>query len=268
MTGPEAIARLLLKTREEARAVPVSDWRETGPAIADADSGYAIQAETLRIRTREMGQTAIGYKIGATNTLARELLGTPEPFYGRLYDASSSDGTGMTFVAGVHKVAEPEIALRIAEDLDPAGAPFDAAAIRAATGAVLPAIEIVASCFDPWIEVGAPTLIADNGAHGLWRMGTALVAFDHLDLEGLEVSVTTTRAGGFSGKGGAVDGGPFGAAAWLANRLAAQGLGLKAGDLISTGTVTPPIPLSGADRIEADFGALGHMVLEIQAPGG
>ena len=263
MTTPDAIARQLLANRAAAQPIANGDWRATGLAPADQETGYATQAAMTTLLA-EQGQSPIGYKIGATNQMARDLLGVTAPFYGRLYDATSSGTPGsLSMIAGVHEVAEPEVAIRLGTDLDPTGAPFDAAAIEAATDALLPAIEVIISCFEPWMQAGAPSLIADNGAHGSWIMGAPITdwsAFDPLDSP---VHVNVTGAEPMTGRGGAVDGGAFGAAAWLANKLAAQGRGLKAGDYISTGTVTPPIKLVSGQKIDADYGALGTISLTV-----
>ena len=263
LTQPDATARQLLAYRAQAKPVPNAEWQASGLVPADQNAAYAAQDAMTAILTQQ-GQIPIGYKIGATNQAARGLLGVEHPFYGRLYDATSSEGPGrLDMIAGLHEVAEPEIAIRMGRDLDPSDAPFDAAAIEAAADALLPAIEVIISPFEPWMEAGAPTLVADNGVHGSWIMGAPVTDWSGFDpLEGpIRVAVTGTDP--TTGKGGAVDGGPFGAAAWLANKLASQGRGLKAGDYISTGTVTPPIKLRPGQRIDADYGALGQISLTV-----
>ena len=66
------------------------------------------------------------------------------------------------------------------------------------------------------------------------------------------------------GKGANVDGGPFGATAWLANELAKYGRALKAGDYVTTGTAIAPFPYAGDGKTAvADFGALGKVEVRI-----
>lgn len=265
MTRPDTTARRLLDNRTAGQPIANADWHASGLAPAHQAAGYAAQDAMTAILT-ELGDTVIGYKIGATNQTARDLLGVSSPFYGRLYDISSVETPGeMDLIEAVHKVAEPEVAIRLGQDLDPSGGPFDAATIEAATQSLHPAIEIITSPFDPWMEAGAPTLIADNGAHGAWVVGEAITDWSGFDpLEGL-IHVQVSGMELLTGKGGAVDGGAFGAAAWLANKLAEQGRGLKAGDYVSTGTVTPPIKLVRGQRIEAAFGPLGTVSLTVSS---
>ena len=48
-----------------------------------------------------------------------------------------------------------------------------------------------------------------------------------------------------------------GATAWLANTLATKGRTLKARDYVTTGSVTPPIPVEPRQQVLADFGPFG-----------
>lgn len=253
----ETAARTLQDHRR--RVVPL-------PALPDAcrpattEEGYAIQQALIDLRIREGGARSIGWKIGATNPGARELLGVSEPFFGVLLDNLTTDSPS-SFVAAqmFQRVIEPEIAVLIGADLDPADAPFDAAAIRQVARAVLPAIEVVDTPLSAGLKAGGPSLIADDGSHGRWVKGAPVANWQNLDL--LEHKVTMAVDGSVvrEGRGGNVDGGPFGATAWLATALAARGLGLKAGQYVTTGTTTQPIPVEAGQTVVADFGTLGRI---------
>lgn len=60
-----------------------------------------------------------------------------------------------------------------------------------------------------------------------------------------------------SATGAAVLGDPARAVAWLVNKLAEHHQSLKAGDIILPRSMTPIYPVGKADRIEAEFDALG-----------
>ncbi len=254
-------ARNLLNHRDRGRTIGSVPEADRPAGIAE---GYAIQAEAERILREERGVAAIGFKIGATSALARELLGVPEPFFGRLYDATTHESPAdLPAGANFFRVHEPEVAVRIGRDLDPAAAPFDAAAIEAATCAVLPAVEVIGCHFDPWMEAGAANLISDNAAHGRWVAGAAVTDWSGIDLLDCPVSLRIDGETAARGRGRNVDGGAFGATAWLANTLAAMGRGLKAGDHVTTGTVAPPPPAAPGQEVTADFGPLGAVTLRI-----
>lgn len=258
----EEAARIILDHRERGAVLPVPPEPDR---LSDLARGYAVQ-DALDALIRARGAQPIGWKIGGTNAAARQRLGLGEPFFGRLYDAvTEASPAAFPALPGFFRVLEAEIGLRLARDLPPEEAPFDAGRIAAATAALLPAIEIVGSRLEPWAEAGAPFIAADNGAHGCWIHGPALEDWSGFDpMEG-EVTLSVEGGEEVTGAGRNVDGGPFGAAAWLANALAARGLGLRAGDYVTTGTVTTPVPVGAGQVARADFGRLG--VVEVRIGG-
>lgn len=260
-TEIEAAARVLIEHRDRQTPHPVASIRFAPPDLATA---YRIQAAFETILVKERGDRAIGYKIGATNQVARTHLKIQAPFFGRLYQSiTGASPARLAHAPAFFRAHEPEIALQIDRDLPAQHAPYTAEQIATATRAVLPVIEVVGSCFTPWAEAGAPNLAADNAAHGYWVTGTPVTGFAGLDLLALAVSLSVNGTVVATGEGRAVDGGPFGAAAWLANTLAAMGRGLKAGDFISTGTVMAPYPTDANQDVVADFGPLGRVALRI-----
>jgi 2-keto-4-pentenoate hydratase len=54
-------------------------------------------------------------------------------------------------------------------------------------------------------------------------------------------------------------GDPRVALAWLANELRGLGVTLKAGEVVTTGTCHPPLPIQSGDRFAADFGIFGKV---------
>jgi 2-keto-4-pentenoate hydratase len=62
-----------------------------------------------------------------------------------------------------------------------------------------------------------------------------------------------------TGSGGNVLGDPRTALVWIAEDLRRHGRGLRAGDVVTTGTTTAPVPVGAGDEVRADFGALGEV---------
>jgi 2-keto-4-pentenoate hydratase len=74
-----------------------------------------------------------------------------------------------------------------------------------------------------------------------------------------EKPVITLRGRQHAGHGKNVLGDPRIALAWLANELRELGLTLRAGEVVTTGTCHPPLPIEAGDHFQADFGALGKV---------
>ena len=62
-----------------------------------------------------------------------------------------------------------------------------------------------------------------------------------------------------TGTGERALGDPMNVLLWLANQQSAAGRGLKAGEIVSTGTCTGLDPVRPGDRVQADFGDLGRV---------
>jgi 2-oxo-3-hexenedioate decarboxylase len=62
--------------------------------------------------------------------------------------------------------------------------------------------------------------------------------------------------------GAAVMGHPAASVAWLADRLATEGEGLRAGQLVFSGGLTAPVPVVAGGSVTFEFDGLG--VIEIQ----
>ena len=252
----EEIADDLLARRAEGRFLAAEG---ASPRVSDLSMALAVQDAIVTAQGND-GIRPIGYKIGATSQAARDMLGIPGPFRGVLFDRTShQSGARLPRGNGVYQVWEVEIAVRLGRDLDPAGAPFSASNIESATAALIPAIEIVGSAWQPFNQAPKYDLIADNAVHGAWIHGDDVADWSAMDLSDGAVSLMIDGQIAAEGRGANVEGGPFGSTAWLANELAETGRGLRAGDVVTTGTVTPLVAISGPGLAVADFGPLGRV---------
>ncbi len=64
-----------------------------------------------------------------------------------------------------------------------------------------------------------------------------------------------------TGVSAGLGGDPLAGLLWLAQRLAAAGEGLRAGDIILSGSFTRPVPVAPGDSVLADFGPLGSIAV-------
>lgn len=244
-----AAARLLAARRGTRMAALPPDERP-----ADLTAALAIQ----RSVTEQRGAATRGWKIGCTGAAAQKMLGYELPFYGRLIDGFFHESPA-TLPGGNFsmRLLEAEYAFRLARDLPPAGAPYTAGAVADAVASVHPAIEIVDTAFAAeWLSVGIELLIADNGAHGAFILGQGLESWRGLDLAEGKVTLAIEGGATVEGKGANVLGHPLKALAWLANEAAAVG-GLKAGEIVTTGSAIPPQQVGPSASATASFAGLG-----------
>jgi 2-keto-4-pentenoate hydratase len=230
-----------------------------GAEIAPKDEaeGYRIQRAVHDLLLPYCG-ALVGYKIGCTSAVMQQYLDIPHPCGGGVF-ANGVHDSGAALRAGdfVRVGVECEIAVRLGRDLAPSQAPFTADGIAQAIEAYLPAIELVDDRYVKWETMGAPTLVADDFFAAGCVLGSPVArtaAPDLLDVIGRAVvnGVEVSR-----GTGADVLGHPRNALAWLANHLAASGNGLRAGQIVLTGSLVKTLWLNADDRVSMELSGLG-----------
>jgi 2-keto-4-pentenoate hydratase len=244
----------------EALALLLAEARRTGTQLHDlpaplvpagADAAYAVQDRVAAL----LGWPPLGWKVAGTNAEMRARLHQPEPILGRSFARfrHASPAT-LPHAALLDPIVEAEIVFRLDRDLPPRGAAWTRAEVAAAIGAVQAGIE-VAECRLPMQPRPPHTaILADGSGNGHYVLGPAIPA--GTDLAALPVSVAVHGRVRRTGAGAAVMGDPILAVVWLANRLNARGLGLRAGEIVSSGTCTGMLAARRGDAMEARFGDL------------
>jgi 2-keto-4-pentenoate hydratase len=222
----------------------------------DRAEAYAIQG---RIENHSSGRL-FGWKIAATSEAGQKHINVDGPMAGRILPETVIPDGGTASMAGNEmRVAEPEFAFRMAADLPPRPSPYSAQEVLAAVGTLHPAIEIPDSRFADFISAGAAQIIADNACAHLFVLGAPTPSnWRTLDLVE-EKPVIALRGKQYTGHGKNVLGDPVIALTWLANELRQLGVTLKAGEVVTTGTCHPPLPIKSGDMFEADFGVIGKV---------
>jgi len=265
MTSAEvtSAAAALIAARRDRQPIP---RLPPGQAPATIAAAYEIQDAVVDILSQgEPGAGIAGFKIGATSRMAQEFLALDGPFYGCIPVGSILDAPARLSRGDFNfTLIEPEFAFRLGRDLAPRISGYGRDEVAEAVTGVHPAFEVVTSAYgDAWLKAGAPGLIADNGVHGRLILGPGLADWRTLDLA--EHGVVFYRNGQEEGRGQGANalGHPLDALAWLAGQALAGGRGLKAGDIVTTGVVTPFIQAEAGDILVADFGTLGNIQLDI-----
>ena len=227
----------------------------------DRSEAYAIQAAIENHST----QSLFGWKIAATSEAGQKHINVEGPMAGRILAETVIPDGGTAAMAGNEmRVGEPEFAFRMAHDLPPRASPYMQREVLDAIDTLHPAIEIPDSRFADFVSAGAAQIIADNACAHLFVLGApAPASWRALDLVE-ERPVITLRGKRFIGHGRNVLGGPLIALTWLANELRQLGVTLQAGEIVTTGTCHPPLPIEAGDLFEADFGMIGKVSVKFE----
>jgi 2-keto-4-pentenoate hydratase len=222
----------------------------------DRAEGYAIAAAMAR----HFALTPLGWKIAATSEAGQKHINVSGPLAGRIFaEQVIADGGTAPMAGNEMRVGEPEFAFRMGRELAPRPAPYSVEEVLAAVDTLHPAIELPDSRFADFVRAGEAQLIADQACAHLFVLGAATAAdWRSVDLIEHRPAVTL-RGKRFVGHGRNVLGDPRAALTWLANELRGLGITLKAGEVVTTGTCHPPLPIAAGDRFEADFGAFGKV---------
>jgi len=152
---------------------------------------------------------------------------------------------------------EAEIAVRLGRDLPPRDRPYDRADVEAAIDGVCPAIEIVHTRLKQFLKAAPFDKLADNVGNGAFVYGAPVADWRKLDLAALRVRLELGGKTLVDKVGGCPSGDPIVAVVWLANHLTGRDGGLKAGQIVTTGScVGMPFAQPG-DTAVATFDGLG-----------
>jgi 2-keto-4-pentenoate hydratase len=254
MTNTLAAAEIIASARRNR--TPLQPLAPDAAPQDEAD-GYRIQDAVHGLLAADFGKL-VGYKIGCTSPVMQQYLNIPHPCAGGVF-ASGVHASGVALNARdfVRVGVECEIAVKLARDLLPTEAPFTAEWVAEAIEAYLPAIEIVDDRYSDWQTIGAPTLVADDFFAAACVLGAAVprsAAPDLLKVVGRAL-INGVEVG--QGTGADVLGHPHHALAWLANHLAASGNGLRAGEIVLTGSLVKTIWLDAGDEVVMELARLG-----------
>jgi 2-keto-4-pentenoate hydratase len=211
--------------------------------------GMTAQLATRRARIAA-GEKPLGWKLGLGAPASMQKLGLAAPVVGFLMQrALLLCGSTVSLAGYLKPVAEPEICVRMASDLG-AGASADAA--LAAIKEIFPAIEL--ADLEPVPTPDNLDVVLEGDIYqrhvllcGNTRFGAATAGLTSRVIRRGAETARSTDPEALTGKLGDI-------VAHVANTLAAFGEKLAAGDVIITGSITPPL------MIEADETALTHVL--------
>lgn len=253
---PETIAeaaRVFLDAQRQRRRLPslpahlVPGTTDEAEAICDAFGAG-------------LPQPIGGWKVGAVDPSVPIKLGLERPFLGPIPQSLIYEsGAHVSWSDLMRPVVEPEIGLRLGRDLPPRDRPYSRAEVADAISTLHPGIEIPESRLTDDHTLGALGMVADLGYAGRYVVGPAIADWRRLDLPAIEARLLVSGKQIARGVAAKAFGNPLDGVVWLANALSKRGTYLKAGEIVSTGSLTGIQRTKAGDTVIADYGPLGRV---------
>lgn len=222
---------------------------------ADREAAYRIAG----LVADALGWPVGGWKIAAAKAEMQRQLRTDAPIYGRVFAADIRDSpVSVEHARQCSPIPEAEYVARLAVDLPPRSRPYAPDEVSDAVASLHPGIEL-AECrfmhdarFPPLAAI-----LADGAGGGTLCLGPAIEDWRGRDIPGQEVTLSCNGIVRRRGSAAEALDHPLVPLTWLANELSRTGVGLKAGQVVSTGTLTGMLRPKAGETYVADFGPFG-----------
>ena len=251
------LAALLATLRREGRQQSGLDPRLVPP---DKETAYRV----AQMVAEELGWSVAGWKIAAAKEEMQKALRTNSPIYGRVF-APMVKASPVTVAHATlcSPIPEVEYQARIGADLPPRAKPYTVAevtrggGVAASRASSLPnAASFTMQAFPP-----LPAILADGAGASTIVYGPADRGLAARDIAGQEVVLSCNGKPRRNGTAAAALDHPMVPLTWLANELSRTGIGLEAGQMISTGTLTGMLAPRAGETYVADFGPFGSVTV-------
>jgi len=243
----------LLKAREELK--PTDSLCSTIGDLS-VEEAYDVQAMLIQHRIRK-GERVIGWKVGATSRSVMDQLNLIEPIFGCM--TNKSDYSSQTEVKAsefCRLAVEGEIAFVLGKPLR--GPDITNVDVIQAISGIMGAVELVDCRITDW-NATTSEAVADNALHAGIILGSLMTPISGFDLIHERVALRKNAQLLASASGIAAMGNPLTVVTWLANKFAESDRELRAGDIVSTGSLTKFFFVAPGDVIEVSFSNLGSI---------
>lgn len=231
--------------------------------------------EAYRLQTAVIGDLGggAGWKVAAVTAEQRRQLGVAQPVAAALPKASmhkaNTRPARLRLADFIAPRIECEFAFQLHHDLPPRS---DGAYSRAEVARAVEAMRIAIEIVDPRWPTGSGTLaeVADGFNNGAFVAGRSVREWQTLDFAAVAIVLTVAAQGQprselALGSGRAIlDGDPFSTVVMLANAQPEAGPGLRAGDIVTTGSCSGAPYVPGPGLYRAEFSGLGSVEIVFQ----
>jgi 2-keto-4-pentenoate hydratase len=247
----ESAAELLVAIRNGARARPFALPATLAPT--DEDAAYRVQSAVLQL----LGAGTAGWKASMPDVTR----GTSAPVAsGNLLRSPAQIGDAVHRTAhSVRYGVEAEIAFSLKLALPPleGDARYSRGQVLAAIGAAHSAIEICVCRLKDFDAAPPLHRLADGIMHEALLLGAGAANWPKLDLAQRRVVLQVAGQTVHEGIGGHPLGDPLIPMVWMANHLSARGIGLKVGDVVTTGSCAGIHYAEPGQKARVEFEGLG-----------
>ncbi len=226
----------------------------------DEDSAYRVQHAAHGLLATAGFGVRCGWKIGCTTKVMQQYLGIGTPCAGALFQANVWRADHVFALPRSGRLGvECEIAVRLATELLPRGAPVGEGQAAAAVASSMAAIEVVADRYVDYGSLDTETLIADDFFQHGCVLGPEREGFSPAALRATtaEMAINGNVVG--SGSGADIMGEPLSVLAWLANAAVSWGMPLQPGEVVLLGSLVQTQWVGAGDRVEVRNAQLGQV---------
>lgn len=253
----EALAQLLVEARRNARQLTAVPDHLVPLTAADA---YAVND----IVTERLGWEPLGWKIAGTTDAVRTKLRLDTPIYGRTFRRFACSSPARFSAAELlDPLVECEFFVTLAHDLPPRETAWTMSEVIDAVGEVHAGIEVAECRYARAAIPAIPALLADGSASGRYVFGDRIAGWrDGLAATRVQLDVDGVLRR--EGTGSDVMNDPLRPLWWLAEERRRWGDGLRAGETISTGSMTGMLPVRGGQHVRARFGEVATVEIAFE----
>ena len=223
--------------------------------IDDMDKARSVQLELIALQ--EAGSRRAGYKVGLTDSKAREAFGISQPLVGVLFDEMIlPDGAVIALDSGTSLLVELDLLARVkSAEINQAKSLED---VARHIDAIIPFIELPDALFTLGGSNDAAILLAGNVGARWGVTGVPVPVVDAQDIiENLPTMTfqlsTDTGEVLREGRGDRILGHPLNSILYLLEELHLRDDTLKQGDLISLGAIGGPVKAERGRRYTAKY---------------
>ncbi len=200
-----------------------------------------------------------GWKIAAMKEEMQRALRTDAPIYGRVYTRRKTP-VSLEHARQCSPIPEVEYQALLGNDLPPRDEPYTVDEVTEAVASLHPGLELAECRFvHDGMFPPLPAILADGAGSGTIVYGEPIEDWKNRDIAGQEVVLYCNGVARRRGTAKAAIDHPMVPLTWLANELSRTGVGLKSGQMISTGTLTGMLRPRKGETFVADFGPFGKV---------